>query len=237
MLFTLYTLGRIYKMKTSKKGLFILLGISLVTQATTSLVGGLVGIGPFTETGDMAIAMNSIADSIDRVYIGILLQIVTALVIVVLAAALYQASSYINKTVAVIATGFYLTEAAMHIAGQVVAFGIAEAGLLFDSSGDAALATTAGLLFTAKDFLGAITMIPFGLGAILFYYLITKAEIIPKWLGLWGIATVTLVLVGWSLEAFRVVSIPFALYVPYVPWEWVAGIYILVKALSPKNSR
>ena len=221
----------------NKKGLFLLLGITLVTQATTSLIGGLIGIGPFTNTGDMAAAMNNIAGNINGVYIGIFLQIVTSLVIVALAAALYQAGKSAGKTVAIIAFGLYLTETIVHFVGQFVIFGIAEVSTQFVSTGDASLLAAAKLLFASRDFIGAITMVPFGIGAILFYFLITKTKTIPKWLGIWGIATVSLILVGWSLEAFNVVSVPFALYVPYVPWEWVAGIYILIKGIKMTKAK
>ena len=216
-------------MITNKKSLFLLLGISLVTQATTSLVGGLIGIGPATKTENIADTMNNLAGNSSSVYIGIFLQIVTAIVIITLAAALYQAGKSVSRTTAIIAFGFYLTEAIVHFVGQFVIFGIAEVSRQFVSTGDASLLITAKLLFASRDFIGAVTMIPFGLGAILFYFLITKGKVIPKWLGAWGLITVPLILVGWSLEAFNVVSVPFALYVPYVPWEWVAGIYILFK--------
>jgi len=219
-------------MKPNRKRLLLLLGISLVTQATTSLVGGVIGIGPFTHTEDLATTMHNIAGNISGVYIGMFLQIVTALVIIVLAAILYQTGSHINKTAAIIAAGFYFAEAIIHITGQVVIFAVAETSVQYASSGDNSLLATANLLFASRTFIGAIAMIPFGLGAIPFYYLITKAKVIPKWLGLWGMITVSFVLVGWSLEAFNVVSVPFALYVPYVPWEWVAGVYIFVKGLK-----
>ncbi|MCL2486911.1 MAG: DUF4386 domain-containing protein [Oscillospiraceae bacterium] len=214
------------------KKTFLLLGISLVTQATTSLVGGLIGIGPFTETENMAAAMNSIAGNLGAVYTGIFLQIVTSLVIVVLGAALYQAGKSAGKTAALAAFGFYLTEAVVHFTGQLVIFAIAGVSKQFAATGDAALLTTAKLLFASRDFIGAITMMPFGVGAILFYFLITKTKVIPKWLGIWGMVTVSVILIGWSLEAFNVVAVPFALYVPYVPWEWVAGIFIFIKGLS-----
>ncbi|MCL2320791.1 MAG: DUF4386 domain-containing protein [Oscillospiraceae bacterium] len=209
----------------------MLLGLSLVTQATTSLVGGLIGIGPFTQVEDMAITMNNIKGNISSIYLGMFLQIVTALVIVVLAVALYQACYHSGKTAAIIAVGLYLTEAIIHIIGQVVIFEIAEISLQFTATGDTSLLTIAKLMFASRDFISAITMMPFGFGAILFYYLITKAKVIPKWLGLWGMITVSFILVGWSLEAFNVVSVPFVIYIPYVPWEWVAGIFIFTKAL------
>jgi len=222
--------------ENNKKNLFLLLGITLVTQATTSLVGGLIGIGPFTDTGDMATAMNNIAGNIGAVYAGIFLQIVTSIVIIALAAAFYQSGKSAGKTIAIIAFGLYLTEAIVHIVGQFVIFGIAEASRQFVSTGDPSLLTTAKLLFASRDFIGAVTMMPFGLGAILFYFLITKTKVIPKWLGLWGMVTVFFILVGWSLEAFDVVSVPFAFYVPYVPWEWVAGTYIFIKGLKMSRS-
>ncbi len=73
-----------------------------------------------------------------------------------------------------------------------------------------------------------MAMIPFGLGAITFYYLLMKAEILPKWLALWGIITVSFVLVAVPLMALGVL-IPFVLLIPYVPFEFFTGIFIWIK--------
>ena len=218
-------------MSANKKGLRLLLGISLITQATTSIIGGLIGFGPFTDTTDTAAAMNNIAGNINGFYAGIFLQIVTALVIVALAAALYQAGKSVNKTAAMIAVGFYLLEAFILTFDQIIIFTITKVSQMYVNTGDAALLNIAGPLFSARAFGGAIAMMPFGLGAILFYYLIMKAGVIPRWLGLWGLITVPFILVGWPLQAFGV-SVPFALYIPYVPWEWVAGIYITINYIK-----
>jgi len=220
-------------MKSNKKSLYLLLGISLFTQATTSLIGGLVGIGPFIETEDISVAMNNIAGNINSFYTGIFLQIITALVIIALAAALYQAGKQINKTAAMIATGFYMLEVVIVIIDQIIIYAITDVSVQFASNGDIVLINIVKLLFSARNFGGAIAMMPFGLGAILFYYLIMKADVIPKWLGLWGLITVPFILVGWSLAAFGI-PVPFALYIPYVPWEWVAGVYIIIKGLKSR---
>jgi hypothetical protein len=159
---------------------------------------------------------------------------VTALVIIALAAALYQAGKGVNKTAAMIAVGFYLLEVVIVMFDQFIIFAITEVSQMFVSTGDTALFKIVELLFSARAFGGAIAMLPFGLGAFLFYTLIMKAGVIPKWLSLWGLITVPLIAIGWTLQAFGV-SVPFALYVPYVPWEWVAGIYILVEGLLGKN--
>ena len=219
-------------MTASKKSLLLLLGISLATQATTSLVGGLIGIGPFTQVEDLS----GIASNTSNVYVGIILQIITALVILVLATALYQTGKHINKTIAIIAFGLYLTEVVLHLVTQIIVFTFAEVSQQFALSGDTMLIIIGNLLSTARNFCGNITMIPFGLGAILFYYLITKATIIPKWLGYWGIISVSLIFIGSHLTIFGV-SVPFVLFAPYVPWEWVAGVYIFIKGLREKDSR
>jgi len=213
-------------MSAKQKGLYLLLGISLITQATTALAGGLIGVGPFLDTENVTVAMHSITVNMAGVYAGIFLQIITALVVIALGVALYQAGKHINKTAALIALCFYLAEAFIHVVSQIIVFALAEVSSQFVSGGDTALITIGNLLLASRDFCGAIAMIPFGLGAILFYYLILQANIIPKWLGLWGLITVPFILVGYTLQAFGV-SVPFALYIPYVPWEWVAGIYIL----------
>jgi len=222
------------KMSASKRSLFLLLGITLITQATTSIVGGLIGFGPFFDTSDTAAAMFNIASNINIFYISIFLQIVTALVIVALAAALYQAGKDVSETAAMIAVGFYLLEVVIVVFDQIVTFAVTEVSQVFVSTGNTVLLNTAELLFSARAFGGAIAMLPFGLGALLFYCLIMKAGVIPKWLGLWGLITVPLIAIGWTLQAFGF-SIPFALYVPYVPWEWVAGVYILHKGISSKS--
>ena len=217
-----------------EKKLSLLLGVTLITQATTSIVGGLIGFGPFTDTEDISATMNSIADNIGRFYASIFIQFVTAIVIVVLAVALYQAGKKISKTAAIVAMGFYCLEVVILIFDQMLTFGVTEISQQFASNGDIGLLYTAELLLSIKDFGGAISMLPFGLGAILFYFLIMKATVIPKWLGLWGMISVTFIFVGWTLQAFGV-SIPFVLYIPYVPWEWVAGIYILARGLKESH--
>ena len=76
-------------------------------------------------------------------------------------------------------------------------------------------------------------MIPFGVGAILFYYLLMKAEVLPKWLALWGLITVPLILVCVPLANFGIET-SFALLIPYVPFEFFTGIYILIKYRNKK---
>ncbi len=222
-------------METTKKnrGLIRFLGITLFTQAVTALIGGSIFLGPFDSKEITDTTMNTIADSIMIANISITLQIITAVIIIMLGVAMYRAAGHINRTMAVIALSLYIFEAVLLTVGQVFTFGLLELSQLYASTADTNLLAIGTALLSCREFAGNIAMIPFGIGAILFYYLLLKAEILPKWLALWGIITVPLILVGVPLMVFGV-AIPFGMLVPYVPFEFFAGIYLLIKS-SPKK--
>jgi hypothetical protein len=207
-----------------------LLGIAFFTQAVTSLIGGAVFFNPFVSDGNIAETMGKIATNTGGVYVGVLLQIVTALVIIVLGVSLHRAVKHINNTAADIALGFYIFEALLLAVSQIFVFGLAKLSLVYSASGGDALLSVGELLLSSKKFAGSIAIIPFGLGAIIFYYLLLKAKIIPKWLALWSFITVPFVLIGVPLAGFGV-PITFALFVPYVPWEFFTGAFIIIKSL------
>jgi hypothetical protein len=72
---------------------------------------------------------------------------------------------------------------------------------------------------------------PFCLGAILFYYLFYKSRVVPRVLSLWGLIAVSLVLIG-TLFAICGHEVPLIVYLPYVPFEFVIGVWILVKGIN-----
>lgn len=135
---------------------------------------------------------------------------------------------------ALIALSLYLFEAVLVTVGQAFVFGLVKASQLYLTSGDAGLLSLGNVLLSCRHFAGEIAMIPFGLGAIPFYYLLMKAGTIPKWLAIWGLVTATLILIGIPLTTFGV-TVPFALFVPYIPFEFFTGIYILVRHTAQKQ--
>ena len=216
-----------------KKSLLQFLGIVLFTQAVTSLVGGSLFLGPFDANEITDMSMRAIANSTQVAHISILLQMITGVVIILLGVAMYRVAGHKGKTIAIIALSMYILEAAMLVVGQVFVFGLVRASQLYSISGDATLLYLGEILLSCRGFAGEMAMIPFGIGAILFYYLLLKAEIVPKWLALWGIISVPLIMVFVPLGTFGI-EVPFALLVPYVPFEFFAGIYILIKYRNKK---
>jgi len=217
-------------METTKNNRRLLqfLGIALFTQAVTSLIGGSIFLGPFDSNEITDATMKVIANSTQTAYISMLLQIITGVVIIILGVAMYRAAGHKGKTMAVIALSMYIFEAALLAVGQVFVFGLVQASRIYSISGDANLLALGKVLLSCREFAGEMAMIPFGVGAILFYYLLMKAKILPKWLALWGLITVPLILICVPLATFGIET-SFVLLVPYVPFEFFTGIYILVK--------
>lgn len=211
----------------NKNGLLKLLGTAFFVQALMPLIGGLV-FDSFESKESMSLTMTNMAHHISILYVTILLWMLSAIVVIILGVALYRTVSHVNKTMAMIALSLYVFEALLVAVGQVFVYGLVKASQLYLSSGDAALLNLGQILLAGRRFAGEIAMIPFGLGAIPFYYMLMKAEIIPKWLAIWGLVTAPLILVGIPLTTFGV-TVPFALFVPYIPFEFFTGIYILVK--------
>lgn len=214
--------------KTTKNGLFQLLGVAFFVQALTPLLSDVVLFRPFVSKENINTTMSNMANNISTIYSSVFLQFVTAVVIIMLGVAMYMAAGHINKTMAMIALSFYIFEAVLLAVSQVFVSGLVKVSQLYLTGGDAGLISLGNVLLSCRDFTGKIAMMPFGLGAILFYYLLMKAKTIPKWLALWGLITVPFVLVGVPLTALGV-TVPFALFIPYVPFEFFTGIYILIR--------
>ncbi|MBN2879053.1 MAG: DUF4386 domain-containing protein [Clostridia bacterium] len=223
-------------MENSKQNNMLLrfFGITLFTQAITSLVGGMLFLNPFASTEVNDAMLSEIASLIPIAYSSMVVQMITAIVIIMLGVAMYRLGEHKSKTLAAIALSMYIFEAILLASAQVFAYALVEVSKLYAINGDTALFSLGHILFSCKEFAGKIAMLPFGIGAVLFYYLMTKARVFPKWMGIYGMITVTFIGICMPLMAFNV-DIPFAFCVPYVPFEFVVGIYLIIKHFGDKQ--
>ena len=212
---------------TTKRGLFQLLGITFLVQAITPLIGGLLFKNLESSSG-IAATMNNITQNIFTVQASVFLQFIAAIVVIMLGVAIYQTSGHINKTMSAIAVLLYTFEAILLAVGQVFIVGLMKVSEVYSAGGDAGLLSLGNVLLSCRHFAGEIAMLPFGIGAIIFYYQLGKANVIPKWLMVWGLVTAPCILMYFTLVFFGIV-LPFALCLPYVPFEFFTGIYIIIK--------
>lgn len=216
-------------METNKRNLLLFFGLTLFTQAVTSLTGGMLFLNPFNTAVIDDAFMRMVAGSAGAAYASMALQILTAVVIVMLGVAMHRLAGHLNRPMADIALILYAMEALLLIAGQAFVYGLLRTAQQYLASGDPTLVALGDVLYACRKFCGEIAMFPFGVGAVLFYFLVMKAGIFPRWFGWYGIVTAALIAVCVPLQTFGV-DVPVALMAPYMPFEFVGGVYVTLKS-------
>lgn len=210
------------------------LGAALFIQAITSLISGTIFLGPFIDKSDIISIMLNTASNQAIAHFSIFLDIVTALVIVWLGVLFYSLLRKANQVWATTALAFYIVEAGMLIVSKFFGYALVQVSGAYSVTNDKVFEAIGQMLLQMKDFSYSMHIIPFAVGAVLFYYLLYRIKAIPSWLSLWGLIAVIPVLLGTILGTFSV-EVPFIIMLPYVPFEFFAGGYIMIKGLSSKS--
>lgn len=211
----------------------VALGAALFLQAITSLVSGTLFLGPLTDKSDIIKVLLNTSSNQEIAHVSIFLDIVTALVIVWLGVLLFSLLRKVNQVWATTALALYIVEAGMLIVSKFFGYALVHVSGAYSASNDKVFEAIGQMLLQAKDFSYSMHIIPFGVGAVLFYYLLYKIKAIPSWLSLWGLIAVIPVLFGTILGTYGV-EVSFIIMLPYVPFEFFAGGYIMIKGLSNK---
>jgi hypothetical protein len=209
-----------------------ILGAAFLLQFVTSFSSGLFLQPAWVVPGNIGETMLKIENNPWLMRANILLDMLTALGIIFLGAILFISLRKQNEKMALVALGFYILEAALLAASRSEAFSLLRISQEYVSAGQPDyLRTMANLALESMDFVGfTLHMLAFCLGGILFYYLLYKSSIVPRALSLWGLITILPLLIATLLAIFDY-QVPFVLAVPYIPFEFVIGVWILVKGI------
>ena len=205
-----------------------LLGPAFLLQAIASLLAGVILNAVLIVPGNTVESMVSIANNAWLMKASILGDTVTAVGIVFLGAALFVTLRERRQTVSLVALGLYVLEAAMLAASRLSAFALLNSSQAYVATGQPAYLQAMGSqALDTMTFGYTLALLPFGVGAVLFYYLLYECRTVPRALSLWGLLAVALTLPGTLLSIFGYGAS--VLYYPYAPFEFVIGIWIAVK--------
>jgi Domain of unknown function (DUF4386) len=209
------------------------LGVAFLLQFVTSICSGTVMRQAWLVPGDIGATMLNIANKPWLMDATILVDMLTALGIIFLGVVLFVNLREQNEKIAMTALGFYILEAALLAVSRIAAFALIGISQNYAvASSPAFLLMMGNLAFQSMDFVGStLHMLVFCLGGILFYFLLVKSRVVPVALSLWGLIATFPMLIGTLIQIFGH-SIPFIFYVPYVPFELVMAVWILVKGIK-----
>jgi hypothetical protein len=97
-------------------------------------------------------------------------------------------------------------------------------------------------LVAVRDWVhGFVGMIPFGIGVFMYYYVLYRSRLVPRWLSGWGLVAVVLSVVatlyaGFTQE-FGFTTVNNVLNIPIGVQEMVLAVWLIVKGFNPSTVR
>lgn len=214
-----------------------ILGAAFLLQFVTSLTSGLLQKQVLIVPGNIGETMLNFASNPWLVRTTILLDLFTAMGVIFLGVALFLTLRKQNEIMALTAVALYILEGALLAASRADTLSLLRISQEYSVAATPALQMMGQVAFESMDFAGStLHMLVFCFGGILFYSLLYKSGVVPRALSLWGLVTVLPCLVGTLLAVFGVEA-PFAIYLPYAPFELVIGVWILIKGIPEVNFR
>lgn len=212
------------------------LGVAFLLQAITSLVSGAILLKPLLVPGNITESMTKIADNPLLLRASIFGDFITAMGIIFLGTVLFVTLRKQNETVALFSLGLYIFEAGLLAASRLSTFSLLRISEAFATTGQPAdLQAMGTVTLDSMNFGYSLHLLPFCVGGMLFYYLLYKSGMVPRLLTLWGLITTPLILVATLLVIAGYVA-PIYLYLPYTPFEFAIGLWILIKGTKQDAS-
>ena len=213
---------------SSGKNIPRLLGVAFLTVLllTFSEFWALSIIG----TGSVSDSLVSISNNLMPLRLSILLGLTLSAGIIVLAVLLFVVLQKQNKIMALVALSCYLLESVTLVLRQLSVYALIPLALEYTKAGalDSSHFQTLGAVFLdIGRWVYDVHLLFFALGGILWYTLFYRTRYIPRFLAIWGIVAVALVLVASVLAGFEIR--PIALVLPNALFELAIGLWIVIK--------
>lgn len=218
------------------RGHAIAVGVLLIACTGSSVLSA----APLGSTLDEPDYLNKLAGSDNAVVLTALIEFVWAATAAGIAIALYPVIRRHNRALALGSVAGRVTE------GVFVLIGALSLLVLLTVSQDSlaagadtpAFQTTGAALLAVRDWVhGFVALLAFLAGAFLYYWVLYRARLLPRWLSGWGLAAVALALVATLYSGFTqdfgFSTVNTVLNIPIGLQEMVMAVWLLVKGFDP----
>ncbi|MEZ4867040.1 MAG: DUF4386 domain-containing protein [Caldilineaceae bacterium] len=207
-------------------------GVLYIIGTVAGILSVVVSAGLF----DGADYLDKVAAHANQVTLGALLILVMGIALAMIPALLFPILKKLNEPLAV---GYVIFRGALETLAYI---GMATCWLLllvlarqsaeFGAAAAAQLQGLGLLLVKANDpIMSNIVGIFFSIGALMLYYLLYQAQLIPRWISVWGLLAGVLTLVP-SLTALFGINLDILKFV-MLPQEMVMAGWLIVKGFNP----
>lgn len=210
-------------------------GVLFIVATVAGVLSRVAFLTPVLSSADPLAAVSA---NETRVVLGALLLVVGAVAAAGIAIAMYPVLRRHGEAMALGSVGFRLVEGTFYLGIVVCLLVLVAIGEDAVSSGDPALfAVPAALVLAARDALGQVGVLAFGLGAVMYYWLFYRSQLVPRWLAAWGLLAIASLIVSAVLVIAGVIE-PMSqqqvlLAAPIGVQEMVLAGWLIAKGFSP----
>lgn len=181
-----------------------------------------------------------LAANADQVVLTALIEFVWAASAAGIAIGLYPALRKHNPALALGAAASRSAEGVLILVGTVgllVLLSLSQEAVA-GPIGATSLEASANLLVASREWVhGFLMSLAFALGAFMYYYVLYRARLIPRWLSGWGLVAIVLsaiaTLFAGFTQDFGFTTVNAALSIPIALQEIVLAVWLIVKGFTP----
>lgn len=204
---------------------------------TAAGILSVVGTGPLDDP-DYLIEVSA---NENQVRIGALLEFIMAAATAGIAISLYPILKKHNVSIALGSVCFRIIESIIFMVGVISLLSLLSLSQEFVKAGapDASYFQPLGevLLATRESGCAVLGAIAFGLGALMYYYLFYQSKLIPRFISVWGLLGIALVLADSLFIMFglyvRFSTIAIIINLPIAVQEMFLAVWLIVKGFNP----
>jgi len=182
----------------------------------------------------------SVSENAELVGTGALLLLIGGACASGIAVSLYPVLKKFNAGLALGAVGFRVSEGVLRFVAVCAYLLLITLSQQFVKAGapDSSYFQTLGiLLYAGNRWLNNINLLPFNIGALLYYIIFYRTKLVPRWISGWGIVAAILGILSCVLVLVGLIT-PFGteqilIAIPMFPQEIVLAVWLIVKGFNP----
>lgn len=218
------------------RGNAVAVGVLFILCSATSILSIVPLGGPLVAPVDLA----KLATNDNRVVLTALIEFVWALTGAGIAIGLYPVIKRFNPALALGSVAGRLVEAVFVVAGALgllALLTVSQEAVVAGSAGLSPAMTTSNLVLAAREWAhGFVALIPFGVGAFMYYVALYRSRLVPRWLSGWGLLAIVMFLVstiyaGFTQE-FGFSTVNTVLNIPIGLQEMALAIWLIAKGFD-----
>jgi hypothetical protein len=209
-------------------------GAFFLTSNVTFILGAIVLIESILGAPDY---LTLVSDSRTQVILGVLLELVNSIAYVGIAVLMFPILKHRFESLALAYVGFRIIEFILQLAADIsplALLNLSEEFVKAGSPGAASYQALGALLLAERFWAFQMLNLVFGLSALMLYSMLYRANLIPRFISVWGLIGAALVLANSLFDMFGLsLGILGNLGILMLLNEVFLGIWLIVKGFNP----